>query len=106
MTLEIFLLFLTISSTITGLVTEAVKAILKEHTINYYANTLAGHVALGVSILICVLYEMWIGWTMNGQMLAFFLAFVILSWLCAMIGYDKVIQTISQFKTYNKSDEE
>ena len=40
----------------------------------------------------------------NTQIVTCMVAQVFMSWLCAMVGYDKVIQAISQFKT-NGEDE-
>lgn len=40
--IETFMLGLLVVSTLTGLVTEAIKKILSERGITYYANTLAG----------------------------------------------------------------
>ena len=37
---------------------------------------------------------------MNEKMAVILIALVLLSWLCAMVGYDKVIQAISQFKVH------
>ena len=34
----------------------------------------------------------------NAQMAVYLIALMLLSWLSAMVGYDKVIQAISQFR--------
>lgn len=99
---EIFLFGLLITSTLTGLVTEAVKKLLTEHNISYRANTLAGIVALFLSAAIGAGYVILSGTTFSSQVIVCIIAHVFMSWLCAMVGYDKVIQTISQFKTNNK----
>lgn len=99
---EIFLFGLLITSTLTGLVTEAVKKVLTEHNINYRANTLAGIVALILSAAIGAGYVILSGSTFTAQVIVYMVAHVFMSWLCAMVGYDKVIQTISQFKTDSK----
>ncbi|MCD8326524.1 MAG: aminopeptidase [Lachnospiraceae bacterium] len=93
-----FLMGLLASSTVTGLVTEAIKKLLDECGKSYKANLLAGVVAFFVSIGIAVGYTvlMEIAWTQ--QLVVIAVALVLLSWLCAMLGYDKVIQAISQFK--------
>lgn len=57
---ETFLLGALIVSTVTGLVTEAVKKILTEHKVTYHANTLAGLIAtilsaaLGIGYIVLV----------------------------------------------------
>lgn len=101
-----FMLGLLIVSTLTGLVTEAVKTILVERKVNYRANTLAGIVALVLSAAIGVGYVILAGIGFTSQTIVYLIVLVFMSWLCAMVGYDKVVQTISQFKTYRKDDAE
>lgn len=103
--LEVFLLGLLITSTLTGLVTEAVKILFTELKLTYRSNTLAGVIALLLSALIGVGYINWFDMDLNSQTIICLIAQVFLSWLCAMIGYDKVIQAISQFKIPKKEDE-
>lgn len=97
--LEVFLLGLLASSAITGLVTEAVKKILAEHNKSYKANTLAGLSSTVVSGAICAGYILVTNAEFTAQIAVCVVAQIFMSWLCAMVGYDKVIQTISQFKT-------
>lgn len=96
---EVLLLGLLITSTLTGLVTEAVKNILTEHNVAYRANTLAGLVSLILSAAIGVGYVIIAGTGFTSQIIVCLIGLVFMSWLCAMVGYDKVIQAISQFKT-------
>ena len=96
---EIFLFGLLMTSALTGLMTEAVKKILTEHNIAYRANTLAGIVSLILSAAIGAAYVILTGTTFTAQIAVYLVAHDVMSWLCAMVGYDKVIQTISQFKT-------
>jgi hypothetical protein len=105
-TFETFMLGLLIISTLTGLVTEAVKKIMTEHNVTYRANTLAGLVAFILSIVIGVCYTIVTGAGFTSQTIVCIVAHVFMSWLCAMIGYDKVIQAISQFNTTGKEDAE
>ena len=101
---EIFLLGLLVTSTLTGLVTEAVKIVLKEHSIRYKANTLAGLVATVLSAAIGTGYVVFTNSIFTPQVIVCMIAQIFMSWLCAMVGYDKVIQAISQFKTIRKDD--
>lgn len=101
---EIFLLGLLITSTLTGLVTEAVKKILTEHGKTYCANTLAGVIALVLSAAIGVGYIVLTSMTFTSQVAVYLITLVFMSWLCSMVGYDKVIQAISQFKMDRKDD--
>lgn len=99
---QVFLLGLLAVSVLTGLATEAVKKILSEHNRTYRANTLAGVIATLISIAVGCGYVliMEIGFTTN--VIVYLVALVFLSWICAMVGYDKVIQAISQFNIYEK----
>ena len=98
MTLEIFLLILLIVSTLTGLATEAIKKWLQARDKNYYANALAGYVAIVMSVAVGAGYIVLVQAVFNAQMAVYLIALVFLSWLSAMVGYDKVVQAISQFK--------
>lgn len=104
--LETFILGLLVVSTLTGLVTEAMKKIFLEHNVSYQANTLAGIVSMVLSAAISVAYIVITNSAFTSQVIVYLITMVFMSWLCAMIGYDKVIQTISQFKTKEKDDEE
>ena len=97
--LEVFLFGLLITSTLTTLVTEALKSICNENNLKYRANTMAGVVALVLSVAIGAGYIIATGSAFNAQLLVCLVAQVFMSWLCAMVGYDKVVQAISQFKT-------
>lgn len=99
---QTFLLGLLISSTLTGLATEAVKTILIENNKPYHANTLAGIVSMILSTMIGIAYVVMTAIPFTTQIIVCIVALVFMSWLCAMVGYDKVIQAISQFKTPGK----
>ena len=95
MNFETFLLLLMIVSVLTGLVTEGIKKLLDEAKKPYRSNLLAGVVAVILSIAVDLTETL-----MNEKMAVILIALVLLSWLCAMVGYDKVIQAISQFKVH------
>lgn len=99
---QMFLLGLLVVSTMTGLATEAIKNIFIEKNKTYYANTLAGIVALVLSVLIGAGFIFVNGLGFTATNIVYLVALVFMSWLCAMVGYDKVIQAISQFKTSEK----
>lgn len=98
MTMEVFLIGLMVIATMTGIVTEAIKEFLKERNIKYYANALAGYVSVGLSFALSIGYIIVTETAVNAKLIVYLIALVLLSWLSAMIGYDKVIQAISQFK--------
>lgn len=99
---EEFLIGLMAVSTLTGLVTEAVKKILTEYNVKYRANTLAGIIATILSALVGVGYVVMMGLTFTAQIVVCIIALVFLSWLCAMVGYDKVV---GQLKNSKKESE-
>lgn len=100
--LEIFLTGLLIVSAFTGIVTEAIKKVLSELNVKYYANTLAGIVAAVLGAALGAGYVIITGMAFTLQTLVCIVTLVFLSWLCAMVGYDKIIQVISQVKTSKK----
>ena len=76
-----------------------IKNIFKQKEINYDKKTLLSFLgSIGIG------YAMLTGITITQQAIVYLVALVFMSWLCAMVGYDKVIQTISQFKTTAKDD--
>ena len=101
---EIFLIGLLGVSVFTGLATEAVKNVLTENNIGYRANTLAGLVSLVLSTAIGFGYIILANIGFTAEIVVYWVALIFMSWLCAMVGYDKVIQAISQFKTHGKDD--
>lgn len=103
--LHVFMLGVLITSTLTGLATEAIKKLFAEHSKNYYANTLAGIVSVILSVAIGIGYMMLSSISFNSQAIVYLVALVFISWLCAMVGYDKVVQAISQFKTAKPENE-
>lgn len=96
---ETFLFGLMIISTLTSLVTEAVKKILVESNKKCSPNTLAGISSAVLSTAVSVGYIVFTGAPFTGQIVVCIVAMVFLSWLCAMVGYDKVVGLIGQFKT-------
>lgn len=96
---ELFMVLLFAVSVLNGLFTEAVKKILKEKKVNYSANTISGCIAVILSIVVCVCYVIMTGTVVNAQLIIWLVALVLLSWLAAMVGYDKVIQAVTQIKT-------
>lgn len=88
---ELFLAALMIISPLTTLVVEAIKKILAEHNRKYRANTLAAIVSTILSAAIGVGYVIFTNGQFTVQIIICIIALVFMSWLCAMVGYDKVI---------------
>ena len=99
MTLQIFLTGLLLVSILTGLVTEAIKRILEEQKKQYYSNTLAGIVAVVIAVLVDIGYTVLNNMVFDVTWVVYLIALIGLSWLCAMDGYDKVIQALSQIRS-------
>ena len=87
---------LALSSTLTGLVTEALKTILDEAGETYYSNILAALVSICIGTAIGVAYIVYTEAGFTPQNIIAIIALVILTFLCATLGYDKVIQTLTQ----------
>ena len=96
---ELFMILLFAVSLFNGLFTEAVKKILKEKKVNYSSNTITGCIAVVLSIAVGVCYVIITGAAVNATLIIWLVALVLLSWLSAMVGYDKVMQAITQIKT-------
>ena len=98
MTSDVFLILLFVISSLTGLAVEAIKRILKKISKTYRSNIIAGVSSVVISIGISAAYIIFTDAVMNDKMAVYLIALVFLSWLCSMLGYDKVKQTIMQFK--------
>lgn len=95
-TIDVFLLGLMVISTLTSLTTQGIKKILNERNITYRSNALAGIIAIVLSAAIGAGYAVVTGIAFNAQTIICIVALMYMSWLCAMVGYDKII---SQFKS-------
>lgn len=98
MNFEIALMLLLVVATMTGLVTEAVKKVLQEGNVSYKPNLLAGLVSVALSVGVGAAYIVLTESVLNARMGVYLIALVFLSWLSAMVGYDKVVQTIAQLR--------
>ena len=98
MTFEIFILLLSVFAVLTSLFTQAVKLFLDSLKVRYASNM----VVLGASVFIggigtaCGYLFMGVPWTINNIVCLFLM--IIANWLVAMLGYDKVMQAITQLK--------
>lgn len=97
MNYDTFLVLLMAVSVLTSLVTEAVKNWLTVRGKTYSANTIAGVASVILAAAVGGAYAALEG-GVTGQLIVMLTALVLLSWLCAMVGYDKVVQAIQQIK--------
>lgn len=98
MSFEFILSALLLVSLLTGLVTQGIKTLLDEYNKTYYSNTLAACVSIVLSVGVTVGYMILTDTAWNDKMAVYLIALILLSWLCAMLGYDKIIQALSQWK--------
>ena len=98
MTIQTFLVLLAVFSTFTSLFTEAVKLFLDSLKIKYASNlvVLAAAVFIGGAGMTCFYLFGGIPWTVQNTVCIFLM--VAANWLVAMLGYDKVMQAITQLK--------
>lgn len=96
MTTEVMLVLLAILSALTSLVTEGAKKILKKKEVDYATNVVVWVVAaiLGGGVTAVFYLACGIPWTVLNVIYIFVM--IVASGLGAMIGYDKVIQTVTQ----------
>ena len=86
-------------SALTGLIVQAIKVAMAEHHAEMKKpNTVAGIVAVILSNVLGVGYVIYTATPLNTQIVLTIIALAGLSWLCAMLGYDKVMQTLAQLK--------
>lgn len=78
----------------TSLITEALKKMLGDR--RYSPNILAAIVAVITAGGICTGYLILTGTPLSPQIWVYIVAIVVLTWLCATLGYDKVLQTLKQ----------
>lgn len=93
MTITIFILGITICSAFTALVTEAVKKMIGEKA---NPNVIAAICSIIVAIITAIVYAVFTGITVDTTYIVAGILLVIFSWIGAMVGYDKLIQTIHQ----------
>ena len=94
--METFLMLLMCCSIMTSLTTEAFKKLLDDAGKKYSANLMAAILsvifAVGIGVAYLVMYNV----SLSPQIAVYMIALILLSFLCSTLGYDKVVQTISQ----------
>lgn len=95
MSLHVFLIMLLICSVFTSLTVEGIKKMFT-HGEAGKANFIAAIVAVVLAVALGAAYAIIFAVAIDAQYIVMVFALCFLSWLCAMVGYDKVIQAISQ----------
>lgn len=98
MTLTLFITLLTACSTVTGLLTQGVKKILDEKKKSYASNVLACIIACIVGIGGTAVYYILNSVEFDIANTTCMILMGLATSLGAMVGYDKVTQTVKQFK--------
>lgn len=96
MSTEMFLRILLIMSVCTSLFTEALKKFFDGIKFNYCSNVLAGIVSIIIGLFICIGYTVYTNVSLSPAIIVSYIALIALSWVMAMVGYDKVIQSVKQ----------
>ena len=105
MTVTLFISLFTFGSVLCGLITEAIKTAYKNAEKEYSANIIALADSLIVGGVGTATAYMLLGipWTVNNIICLVLMCVVI--WLGAMVGFDKVLQTISQISNLPRKEE-
>ena len=94
MTITIGSFILMVCSIMTGLITEAIKKMIEVNK----PNIVAAVVSVVVGIAIPSMYIVMHGLPFDITAILYIISIVVLSWLCAMLGFDKVVQSLNQLK--------
>lgn len=94
MEMHVFLVMLLACSLLTSLTVEAIKHMNEGESKRW--NVMVAVVAVILAIAIGAAYAIMTGVAVTAQYVVVIIALCFLSWLCAMVGYDKVIQAIEQ----------
>lgn len=97
MTVEAFVMILSILSVVSSLLTEAIKKAVPNEKIG--ANIIVLCISVIVGLFGMVSYYIWFNIPFNAANIICIPIMMVANWLVAMLGYDKVVQTITQVKT-------
>ena len=98
MSIDTFLFLLMTVSVFTVLFTQGIKKLMDDLDIGYSSNIVAGAVSVALSMIVGSAYPIVVETEINAKMAVMLIALVLLSWLSAMVGYDKVVQAIAQIR--------
>ncbi|MBQ7615673.1 MAG: aminopeptidase [Butyrivibrio sp.] len=94
MTLSIGSFILLLCSILTALIVEAIKQLVHLDKPNIAAAIVSVVVGIAVPLGYAIINHIPIDTTA----VLYIISIVVLSWLCAMLGFDKVMQTLSQLR--------
>ena len=96
MTVQLFLILLTVCAAVTSLITEGLKKFLDSLCVEYAANILVLIVAVIVGCSATALYYVNYQVPFNALNSVYLALMGVANWIGAMVGYDKVRQAIGQ----------
>lgn len=102
MTIQMFLILLTLFSTLTGLLTEGFKKFLDGLNVAYASNIVVLVAAALVGGLGTVAFYLLTSMPLTLVNITCIPLMIIANWLGAMVGYDKIKQAILQINFKNK----
>lgn len=98
MNITLFITLLTVFSTVTSVCTEGCKKLLDDLKVTYASNILAFVIACVIGIGGTAIYYMIGSIEFNATNVVCMILMGVATSIGAMVGYDKVIQTIEQIK--------
>lgn len=102
MTITLFITIFTIGAMAAALLTEAVKKAFQEAGVKYSANRIAliNAAIIGGFGTASAYVLLGIAWTI--QSIICLVLMVVIVWIGAMIGYDKIVQMLAQIRSITK----
>ncbi|MDO5572964.1 MAG: hypothetical protein Q4G60_03180 [bacterium] len=96
MTLELFLGLLTICAAITAMMTQALKKVFEDKQLTYSSNMIALVVAIVIGLSVSAVAYLLLDIPFSALNIIMMFLLAAGNWLGAMVGYDKVMQLITQ----------
>lgn len=94
--LQILMVGLAAVSVLTTLSTQALKKLFRECGGKVHANIMASIVSIVISVALCVAWAIIKDIPFDALYIFCMVAFSFFGWLCALLGYDKIKQSIKQ----------
>lgn len=91
-------LLLLVCAVFTSLITQGIKVLLDDQNVAYSSNVIAAVVSVVLAVTIPIGYTLYSSGCFSLQLVIQIIVLAVLSWLCAMLGYDKVLQALAQIR--------
>jgi hypothetical protein len=91
-------LLLLVCAVFTSLITQGIKVLLDDQKVEYSSNVIAAVVSVVLAVAIPIGLTLYSGGCFSLQLVIQIIVLAVLSWLCAMLGYDKVLQALAQIR--------